>query len=109
MVPLFLLCLYVLLCCPLAVFGWKFLFSIFIVYGVQQGMANSWFFQVSQPLSLTHSTTHPTTHSTTHSLRIFLCAHLNVCRPTLTDRLVITTSKTSRRYVDKTDTVHQTG
>lgn len=28
-----------------AVFGWQFLFSIFVVYGVQQGMANSWFFQ----------------------------------------------------------------
>jgi hypothetical protein len=27
------------------VFGWQFLFSVFVVYGVQQGMANSWFFQ----------------------------------------------------------------
>jgi hypothetical protein len=27
------------------VFGWKFIFSIFIVYGTQQGIANAWFFQ----------------------------------------------------------------
>lgn len=27
-------------------FGWSYLFSVFIVYGFQQGIGNAWFFQV---------------------------------------------------------------
>lgn len=27
------------------VFGWKFIISVFIVYGTQQGIGNAWFFQ----------------------------------------------------------------
>jgi hypothetical protein len=38
------------------IFGWGFIFSVLLVYGFQQGLGNSWFFQVTietQPSSLT--------------------------------------------------------
>jgi hypothetical protein len=34
------------LCNMASVFGWKFILSVFVVYGFQQGLGNSWFFQV---------------------------------------------------------------